>query len=149
MLLPSLYIKLGVIEKFLRAMDRKGCGFAFLQEKFPWKSVEKIKIGMFNGPQIRELMKDPIFDTAPSQAELSTRQSLKSIVTNFLGNHRVGEYEKEIEELLKSFRQLRARISVKLHFLQSHLDYFPNNCRDLSEELGECFHQDIHIMEER
>ena len=40
-------------------------------------------------------------------------------------------------------------MSVKQHFLQSHLDYFPKNYGDLSEEQGERFHQDIRIMEER
>ena len=65
-------------------------------------------------------MKDAMFNKALSKAEMSTRQSPKSLVTNFLGNHQSAGYEKEIEELLKSFRQLRARMSVKLHTLQSH-----------------------------
>ena len=39
-------------------------------------------------------------------------------------------------------------MSVKLHFLRLHLDFFPKNCGDLSEEQGEYFHQDIRIMEE-
>ena len=38
-------------------------------------------------------------------------------------------------------------MSVKPHFLQSHLDYFSKKCGDLSEEQGEHFHQDICIME--
>ena len=72
-------------------------------------------------------MKDPIFDEALSEAKLSAWPSLKSVVTHFLGNHQSAEYEKEIEELLKIFRCLGSRMSVKLHFLMSHLDYFPNN----------------------
>ncbi|KAK3883232.1 hypothetical protein Pcinc_012433 [Petrolisthes cinctipes] len=36
-----------------------------------------------------------------------------------------------------------------MHFLRSHLDYFSNNCGDLSEEQGERFHKDIQEMEER
>ena len=40
-------------------------------------------------------------------------------------------------------------MSIKLHFLQSHLNYFPKNCGDLSKKQGERFHQDICIMEER
>ena len=40
-------------------------------------------------------------------------------------------------------------MSVRLTvFLQSHLDYFPKNWGDLGEEQGECFHHDIHNMEE-
>ena len=85
-----------------------------------------------------------MFDKTLSEAELSTWQSLKLVDTNFLGNHWSAEYEKEIEELLKSFCQPEAQ----LHFLQLHLNYFPKNCRDLSEELGGSFHQDIYIMKE-
>ena len=40
-------------------------------------------------------------------------------------------------------------MSVKMHFLHSYLDYFPENCDDYSEEQRERFHQDISIMEER
>ena len=88
-----------------------------------------------------------MFDEALSEAKLSTKQSLKSVVTNFQGKHRSAEYEKEIENQLKSSRHLRARMSIKLHSLWSHLDYFPKNCVDLSEEMGVRFHQDIRIME--
>ncbi|GBP38810.1 hypothetical protein EVAR_33561_1 [Eumeta japonica] len=40
-------------------------------------------------------------------------------------------------------------ISIKLHYLHSHLDYIPENLGDLSEEEGDRFHQDIRTMEER
>ena len=93
-------------------------------------------------------MKDPMFEEALSKAELSAWQSLKSVVINFLGNHRSAEYENEIKELLNCFRQIKARMSVKLLFLRSHLDYFPKNREDLSEETGEPFYQSICIMEE-
>ena len=40
-------------------------------------------------------------------------------------------------------------MSVKLHFLYSHLDFFQENLGDFSEEHGERFHQDIEPMEKR
>ena len=40
-------------------------------------------------------------------------------------------------------------MSVKVHFLHSHLEYFPENLGALSEEQGERFHQDIKIMKKR
>ena len=40
-------------------------------------------------------------------------------------------------------------MSIKVHFLQSHLDRFPENLGDFSEEQGKRFHQDIKVMEER
>ncbi|GFW53761.1 uncharacterized protein TNCV_3938551 [Trichonephila clavipes] len=40
-------------------------------------------------------------------------------------------------------------MSVKVHLLYSHLDYFPENLGAVSEEQGERFHQDIKEMERR
>jgi len=42
-----------------------------------------------------------------------------------------------------------AIMCIKLHFLCSHLDHFPENRGDLSDEQGERFHQDISEMEVR
>ena len=40
-------------------------------------------------------------------------------------------------------------MSLKLHFLDSHLDSFSENLGDYSEEQGERFFQDIAEMEKR
>jgi hypothetical protein len=40
-------------------------------------------------------------------------------------------------------------MSLKVHFLNAHLDYFPENLGAVSEEQGERFHQDIKKMETR
>ena len=40
-------------------------------------------------------------------------------------------------------------MSVKVHFLKNHLDYFPANLGELSEEQGERFHQEIKYFEQR
>ena len=104
-LFPPLHIKLGVMKNFVKAMDREGSGFAFLQ-KFTWISMEKLVAGIFDGPKIRELIKDPMFNKALSEAELSVWQILKSVVTNFLRNHQNEKCKRGIEELLKSFHRL-------------------------------------------
>ena len=44
----------------------------FFQEKFLYINMEKLKAGIFDGPQTRELMKDSMFDEALSEAELFT-----------------------------------------------------------------------------
>ena len=41
------------------------------------------------------------------------------------------------------------RMSLKVHFLHSHLDFFPTNLGAVSDEQGEQFHQDIQAMEAR
>ena len=40
-------------------------------------------------------------------------------------------------------------MNLKLHCLDSHLDYFPKNICDYSEEKGERLHQDLKEMERR
>ena len=67
------------MKNFVKAMDSEGSGSAFLQ-RFPRIGIEKLKAGIFDGPQIREFVKDPMFDEALSEAKLSAWQSLKSVV---------------------------------------------------------------------
>lgn len=40
-------------------------------------------------------------------------------------------------------------MNLKIHFLHSHIDYFPENLGDFSEEQGERFHQDLKEFERR
>ena len=40
-------------------------------------------------------------------------------------------------------------LSLKVHFIDCHLDFFPENLRTVSDEHGERFHQDISTMERR
>jgi len=40
-------------------------------------------------------------------------------------------------------------MSLKIHFLESHLDFFPENLGEVSDEHCERFHQDIMTMEKR
>ena len=52
------------MKNFVKAIKREGNRFAFLPGKFPRISKEKLKAGIFDGPQVREPMKDPMFDKA-------------------------------------------------------------------------------------
>ncbi|EFN89517.1 hypothetical protein EAI_06206, partial [Harpegnathos saltator] len=40
-------------------------------------------------------------------------------------------------------------MSLKIHFLHSHLDFFPGNLGDTSDEQGERLHQDMAKIERR
>ncbi|XP_076804583.1 uncharacterized protein LOC143448650 [Clavelina lepadiformis] len=148
-LLPPLHIKLGLMKNYTKALDKDGPTFKFLQMKFPRISEAKLRAGVFDGPQIRELMKDEGFTAHMSAVEKRAWTGFRAVISNFLGKHRSPDYEAQVKELLESVQSLGARMSVKMHFLSSHLDYFPDNCGDYSEEQGERFHQDLRHMEER
>ena len=59
-ILPPLHIKLGIMKQFVKAINKDGECFAFLSKKFAGLSNEKLKAGIFDGPQIRQLIKTPI-----------------------------------------------------------------------------------------
>ena len=44
-----------------------------------------------------------------------------------------------VYELMHNLQALGTRMSTKMHFLNSHLDYFPENCGDYSEGQGDVF----------
>ncbi|CAK8690786.1 unnamed protein product [Clavelina lepadiformis] len=71
------------------------------------------------------------------------------VVSNFFGNRKAENYRDLVKEMLSSMQEMKCNMSIKLHFLKNHLDYFPENLGDVSEEQGERFHQDIRVMEER
>jgi hypothetical protein len=51
--------------------------------------------------------------------------SFKIVVKGFLGNRRAQNYEELVNNLLQSYQKLGCNMSLKIHFLHSHLDFFP------------------------
>ena len=51
--------------------------------------------------------------------------------------------------MVDSFQKLKYSMSLKLHFMDSQVEYFPENLGDYIEEQDERFHQDIKVMEQR
>ena len=54
-----------------------------------------------------------------------------------------------VEELLLGLQELGSKMKIKKLYLHSHQSEFPQNLGGVSEELGERFHQDIKVMDER
>ena len=73
--------------------------------------------------------------------------TLKSVAENFLGNHKAENYIEIVENMIEAFRRTGSRMSLKLHFLHSHLEFFPDNLSAVSDEHDERFHQDIAVVE--
>lgn len=148
-LLPPLHIKLGLMKQFVKALDHSGDCFGYICSTFPSITDEKKKAGIFDGPQIRTLLKDPYFITTMNAVESRAWKGLTGVIQNFLGNKKVDNYQEIVEELLLSLEAMGCKMSIKVHYLHSHLDEFPENLGAVSEEQGERFHQDIKVMEER
>ena len=147
-LLPPLHIKLSLMKQFVKALDKEGKCFAYLVGRFPALSSAKLK-GVFDGPQIRKMLRDENFIATMNVNERDAWLSFKNVVENFLGNHKSDNYKKLVSDLLKNYKKMECLMSYQVHFLHSHLDNFPENLRDYSEEQGERFQQDIKEMERR
>jgi hypothetical protein len=146
---PPLHIKLGLMKQFVKALNKDGDCFKYICTAFPGLSDEKLKAGVFDGPDIRKLMKDPKFIYSMNDLEKRTWRSFVNVVKNFLGNNRAANYEELIEKMLECYHEIGANMSIKVHYVHSHLDKFPDNCGDFSDEQGERFHQDLKVMEDR
>ncbi|GBL90486.1 hypothetical protein AVEN_179413-1 [Araneus ventricosus] len=81
--------------------------------------------------------------------EIKACESFKLVITSFLLNKKDPNYKSIVEEMIKNFKILGCSMSLKVHFLDSHLDYFSENLDTVSEEQGERFHQDKKEMERR
>ena len=149
-LLPHLHIKLGLMKNFVKQLRKsKSTGFAFLCNKFPKISEAKLKEGIFVGKQIREVLKDLDFEKELISIELRAWKAFKWLCANFLSNKKSPLFKTGVENLLEAYKEMVCRMSIKIHFLHSHLDFFPANLGAVSDEQGEKFHQDIQAMEAR
>lgn len=49
--------------------------------------------------------------------------------------------------MITSLKKVDVNMSLKIHFLADHLETFPPNCSDYSDEMGEKFHQILKPFE--
>lgn len=154
-LLPPLHIKLGLMSQFVKALFKQhpdSSAFKHLNKVFNGVLSEaKIKAGVFVGPQIRLLRKDKVFEELLSEipCALEAWLSFGSVCDSFLGNHRSENFADRVEQLLDSYEAFGCNMSLKVHMLHRHLDFFAPKLGDVTDESGERFHQDIAFFEKR
>ena len=68
-LFSLLHIKLGLIKQFVKALDKDGHTFKYICRLFPSLTIEKLKAGIFDGPQLRKLLKDKKIKEVMSENE--------------------------------------------------------------------------------
>jgi len=63
--------------------------------------------------------------------------SFKRIFKDFLGNHKAANYQDVVQDLLTSYKAMGCNMSLKIHFLESELDFFPEKfCKVCDEHVG-------------
>ena len=148
-LLPPLHIKLGLMKQFVKALDKGEKCFKYLVERFPRLSEAKLKEGIFDGPQIRKMFNDEKFIDTMNDLEKAAWLSFRDVCQNFLGNNKSDDYKTIVANMIRNYKCLGCLMSHKVHFMDAHLSYFPDNLGDYSEEQGERFHQDLKEAETR
>jgi hypothetical protein len=83
--------------------------------------------GVFVGPDISKLMFDEHFLLTMMEVEREAWIAFESVFTNFLGNNKDPEYFTIVANMLEKFKVLGCLMSLKIHFLNSHLDDFPKS----------------------
>ena len=76
-------------------------------------------------------MKTTEFENVMTTVEKESWISFKKVVQGFLGNSKTNNYKELVENMLEKYHNLGCNMSIKLHYLHSHLDRFPENCGDL------------------
>ena len=148
-LFPPLHIKLGLIKLFTKALDKDGDCFTYLCQAFPGLTMEKLKAGIFDGSQIRQLIRDPEFENSMNEVGLEAWKAIVLVVKNFLDNNKARNYAELVNNMLTVFRKLGCNMSVKMQCLFSHMYRFLENLGSMSDEQGERFHQNQKEMETR
>ena len=82
-----------------------------------------------------------------NELESKTWRSFATVTKNFLDNKGSGDYISLVENMLNNYHDVGVNMSIKVHFLDSHLNKFPVSCGEVSDEQG--FLQYITIMKDR
>lgn len=67
--------------------------------------------------------------------------AIKEVIEGFLGKNRSNNYKSAVETMMNAFDAIKVNMSLKIHFLHFHLDYFSKQLSTESDEQGERYHQ--------
>ncbi|GBN35867.1 hypothetical protein AVEN_145467-1, partial [Araneus ventricosus] len=79
--------------------------------------------------------------------EKEAPDSFKDVVHRFSGNTKDPIYKTIVQRIWTAYEAQGWKLSLKVHFQHSHIDCFPENLGDYSEEQGARFHQDVRDRE--
>ena len=97
--------------------------------------METLKVGIFDGPQIRQLIRDPEFVNSMNEVELEAWKAFVLVVKNFLGNNKVRNYA-ECQQHADCFQKPGLQYERQMRYLFSHMDRFPKNLGSMSDKQG-------------
>ena len=90
------------MKQFVKALNKDGDCFKYICTKFPGSTIEKLKAGIFEGPQIRTLMNGRDFPNSMNEKESCAWSAFVEAVKNCLGYRKAVKYKKIVAKLLSS-----------------------------------------------
>ncbi|XP_044582966.1 uncharacterized protein LOC123263985 [Cotesia glomerata] len=110
-----------------------------------WKSIEKHSVSWLkvNGTLYKPSYLIYVKNDVINEQEKASWLSFKEVCIKFLSNTKDADYEYIVANMIANFQRSGCLMNLKLHFFNSHLNYFPENNGDFSEEQGERFHHDL------
>ena len=75
--------------------------------------------------------------------------SVIKVKRTFLVKHCSENYKDDVQEILSSFKEINVKMSLKIHFMENYIDFFPLDLGRFSDQHGKRFHQTIKVVEER
>ena len=131
---PLLHIK---ADETVCQSARKRCMLGIHMQSISW--CDHWKAQKRYSPDIRKLIKDQNFITSMNELESKTWRSFIAVTKNFLINKWSDDYVSLVQNMLDNYCDSGVNMSIKVHFLNSHLDRFSENCGDISDEQGKWF----------
>jgi hypothetical protein len=127
--LPPRHIKLKLIKCLVKAMAKTNSkGFKYLSNKFPSISTAGLKEGIFVGLYIPDIL-GSLIDT-----ERAAWESLKWVFSKSLGKKISPDFSDGIQTLPNAYKEMGGCMSLEVHFLHSHLDFFPEILGEVNDK---------------
>jgi hypothetical protein len=100
-----------------------------MEQQSPESTLETEAVAKRSQPNARcrkhctgKLISDKMFETTMSNVEREAWIALKDVISNFLGNYRDQSYKIIVNHMLDKFKELGRNMSLKVYFIDSHLD---------------------------
>ena len=85
--------KLKLMIQFVKALDKSERCFDYICSGFSGLSIEKKQSGKFDGPQIRQLLRDTSFVSSMNPIEARAWMAFTIVVKDFLRNKKTHNYK--------------------------------------------------------
>src|SRR5699024_959825 len=104
------------------------------------------------GPEIRSICMDKHFENQLGRSEKRAFRAFRDVSWYVLSSKVHPDSSKTnqvlVDEMFDSFEIMKCHLTYKMHLLRSHLDLFPENIDDFSDQHGEKLHQLFKRFEE-